>query len=159
MICGLLFGDYCGQLKVLRQAYVGLLQITILPSFLLSLVSRLGRLDPAQAKKLGLVAASVLLALWDLAILLIVIVSLVLPPITGASSFSPEHDALLVQQQDFVTTFMPTHVFRSLTNEYVPAVVVFGLFFGAALMLTPEKEPYWTSRTYVPVESVESICF
>lgn len=141
IICGLLFGDYCGHLKVLGQAYVGLLQMTVLPYLLLSLVSKLGRLDPAQAKKLGLVTASVLLAFWVLAILLIVIVSLALPQITGASFFSPDHDASLVQQQDFVTTFIPTNVFRALTNEYVPAVVVFCLFFGAALMLTPEKEP------------------
>ncbi|MGI9441102.1 MAG: cation:dicarboxylate symporter family transporter, partial [Rubripirellula sp.] len=49
--CGLLFGDYCGHLQVLGQAYVGLLQMTVLPYLLLSLVSKMGRLDPAQAKK------------------------------------------------------------------------------------------------------------
>jgi len=141
VVCGLLFGDYCGHLQVLGQAYVGLLQMTVLPYLLLSLVSKMGRLDPAQAKKLGLVTASVLLTFWVLAILLIVIVSLALPPITGASFFSPDHDTSLVEQQDFVTTFIPTNVFRALTNEYVPAVVVFCLFFGSALMLTPEKEP------------------
>ncbi|MCH1438377.1 MAG: dicarboxylate/amino acid:cation symporter, partial [Rubripirellula sp.] len=90
VVCGLFFGDYCGNLKVLGQAYVGLLQMTVLPYLLLSLVSKMGRLDPAQAKKLGLVTASVLLAFWVLAILIIVIVSLALPQITGASFFSPE---------------------------------------------------------------------
>lgn len=140
VVCGLLFGDYCGSLKVFGQAYVGLLQMTVLPYLLLSLVSKMGRLDPAQAKKLGLATVSVLLAFWVLAILLIVAVSLALPQVTGASFFSPDHDASLAQQQDFVTTFIPTNVFRALTNEYVPAVVVFCLFFGAALMLTPEKE-------------------
>ena len=141
IVCGFLFGDYCGELEVLGQAYVGLLQMTVLPYLLLSLVAKMGRLDPAQARKLGFVTASVLLAFWALAILLMVIVSLALPSITGASFFSPDHDTLLVQQQDFVTTFIPTNVFRALTNEYVPAVVVFCLFFGAALMMTPKKEP------------------
>jgi Na+/H+-dicarboxylate symporter/ABC-type amino acid transport substrate-binding protein len=141
IVCGLLFGDYCGHLKVFGQAYVGLLQMTVLPYLLLSLVAKMGRLDPAQAKKLGLVTAAVLLAFWVLAILLIVIVSLALPEIPGASFFSPAHETSLVQQQDFVTTFIPTNVFRALANEYVPAVVVFCLFFGAALMMTPEKEP------------------
>lgn len=88
-----------------------------------------------------MVTAFVLLAFWVLAILLIVIVSLTLPEIPGASFFSPGHEASVIQQQDFVTTFIPTNVFRALTNEYVPAVVVFCLFFGAALMMTPEKEP------------------
>lgn len=141
ILCGLFFGDYCAHLKVLGQAYVGLLQMTVLPYLLLSLISKMGRLNPAQAKKLGLVTALVLIAFWVIAILLIVIVSLALPQITGASFFSPDHDASVVHQQDFVTTFIPTNVFRALTNEYVPAVVVFCLFFGAALMLTPEKEP------------------
>ena len=79
VVCGLLFGDYCGSLKVFGQAYVGLLQMTVLPYLLLSLVSKMGRLDPAQAKKLGLATVSVLLAFWVLAILLIVAVSLALP--------------------------------------------------------------------------------
>ena len=69
------------------------------------------------------------------------IVSLALPEIPGASFFSPGHEASLIQPQDFVTTFIPSNVFRALTNEYVPAVVVFCLFVGAALMMTPEKEP------------------
>ena len=139
--CGLLFGDHCEQLNVLGQAYVGLLQMTVLPYLLLSLVSKLGRLDPAQAKRLGFATASVLLAFWLLAILIIVIVSFALPSITGASFFSPDHGALMAPHQDFVTTFIPTNVFRALTNEYVPAVVVFCLFFGTALMMTPRKEP------------------
>jgi Na+/H+-dicarboxylate symporter len=53
IVCGLLFGDYCGRLKVFGQAYVGLLQMTVLPYLLLSLVAKMGRLDPAQAKNWG----------------------------------------------------------------------------------------------------------
>ena len=33
------------------------------------------------------------------------------------------------------------NIFRSLSGEYVPAVVVFCLFFGCALILVPGKEP------------------
>ena len=54
VVCGLLFGNYCGHLRVLGQAYVGLLQMTVLPYLLLSPISKMGRLDPAQANSLVL---------------------------------------------------------------------------------------------------------
>ena len=57
VVCGLLFGDYCGHLRVLGQAYVGLLQMTVLPYLLLSPISKMGRLDPAQANSLVLISA------------------------------------------------------------------------------------------------------
>ena len=40
-----------------------------------------------------------------------------------------------------LSKFIPTNVFRSLSDEYVPAVVVFCLFFGVALIMVPGKEP------------------
>ena len=101
----------------------------------------MGRLNASEARHLGLTAVIVLLAFWVIAILLIVVVSLTLPPIEGASFFSPDHENVSIDGQDFISTFIPANVFRSLSREYVPAVVVFCLFFGSALMMTPNKEP------------------
>lgn len=38
VLCGLVFGDYCDYLDVFGQAYVGLLQVTVLPYLWLSLI-------------------------------------------------------------------------------------------------------------------------
>lgn len=141
VLCGVLFGDYCGALQVVGHAYVGMLQMTVLPYLVLSLVSKMGRLNADEARRLGLTALAVLLVFWVIAIVLIVLVSGILPPVEGASFYSPDFGGDTEHDQDFLSRFIPTNVFRALSNEYVPAVVVFCLFFGSALMFVPGKEP------------------
>ncbi len=141
VLCGVLFGEYCGALQVVGRGYVGLLQMTVLPYLVISLISKMGRLNADEARRLGLTALAVLLVFWVIAIVLIVLVSAILPPIEGASFFSPNSEAGAPHDQDVMSRFIPTNVFQALSNEYVPAVVVFCLFFGSALMLVPGKEP------------------
>ena len=141
VLVGLLFGDACGSLQVFGNAYVGLLQMTVLPYLLISLISKLGRLGAKEARAIGYTALVVLLVLWLIAIILIVLTSAILPPIEGASFYSPDQNYGAETEPDVLSRFIPTNVFRSLTHEYVPAVVVFCLFFGCALMMVPGKEP------------------
>lgn len=141
VICGVVFGEYCGWLKSFGQAYVGLLQMTVLPYLVISLVAKLARLDLHDARNMGLVALVVLAVLWLTGIALIVAVSFILPPVQGASFFSPSPPLDSVADSDLLLQFIPTNIFRSLADEYVPAVVVFFLFFGTALIVVPGKEP------------------
>ncbi|MEM8668169.1 MAG: cation:dicarboxylase symporter family transporter [Planctomycetota bacterium] len=140
VLCGVTFGDYCASLQALGDAYVGLLQMTVLPYLVVSLIAKMGRLDAHQARQMGAVALVVLLVLWVIGILVIVLASAVLPDIQGASFFSPSHDQS-GDEMDLVANFIPTNVFRALSDGLVPAVVVFCLFFGGALIMVPEKEP------------------
>ncbi len=141
ILCGVLFGEYCGVLQIAGQAYVGLLQMTVLPYLTLSLVAKMGRLDAHQARRLGVTALVVLLILWLIGIALIVVVSAILPPVEGATFFSPQPEQVDGSEQDFLSRYIPANVFRSLSDEYVPAVVIFCLFFGSALIMVPGKEP------------------
>ena len=141
LAAGILFGEYCAPLKTLGDAYVGLLQMTVLPYLILSLVSNMARLNAQHARRLGITAVLTSLVLWTVAISLIVVVALMLPPIDGASFYSAGVEQTPGERPDFISTFIPTNVFRSLSNEYIPAVVVFCLFFGCALMMIPGKEP------------------
>lgn len=141
ILCGVMFGEYCRALEVVGQAYVGLLQMTVLPYLVLSLTAKLGRLDAQQARRMGWTALIVLLVLWLIGIVLIVFVTAILPPIQGASFFSPTPEQVAVGESDFLSNFVPTNVFKSLSDGLVPAVVVFCLFFGSALILVPGKEP------------------
>ena len=72
---------------------------------------------------------------------LVVATSFVLPPAQGASFFTPQLETLTEPQPTILTTFIPTNVFRALSDQVVPAVVVFCLFFGVALIQVPGKEP------------------
>ena len=67
--CGLFFGEYCDILSPFGDAYVGLLQMTVLPYIVFALISSIGRLSLTEGKKLATVSISVLAALWGIAIL------------------------------------------------------------------------------------------
>ncbi len=140
ILCGVLFGEYCGALEIVGNAYVGLLQMTVLPYLMVSLVAKTGRLNHQQAKKIGLAALTILLLYWVIGVALIVAVSEFLPPVQGASFHAPSPPSA-TGEADILERFIPTNIFRSLSGEYVPAVVVFCLFFGCALILVPGKEP------------------
>ena len=53
VLCGVLFGEYCGALQVVGRAYVGLLQMTVLPYLVISLISKMGRLACASGAAIG----------------------------------------------------------------------------------------------------------
>jgi len=141
IVCGLLFGEYCRALSAIGQVYVGLLQMTVLPYLVLSLVTKIGRLEWRQVRELGGTALAVLLGFWVIGIILIVLVSNILPPLPGASFYSASHQGQGAGPQEFLSTFIPANVFRALSEEYVPAIVIFCVFFGAALGGAPGKQP------------------
>jgi Na+/H+-dicarboxylate symporter/ABC-type amino acid transport substrate-binding protein len=141
VLCGVLFGEYCSFLDVVGQAYVGLLQMTVLPYVTVAIVAKLGRLDLTQARRLGKVALVILLLFWLLGVALVVAVSIMLPPVDGAAFFSPKPIEPTEGASDFLTMFIPANIYHALAGNVVPAVVVFCLFFGAALISVPGKEP------------------
>lgn len=139
ILLGVLFGPYCEIFDIVGQAYVGLLQMTVLPYLGLSLIAKTGRLDVSQARRLGLAVLLVLLLFWGIAICLVVLMSFVLPPHQGATFFSSVEETS-APPVDVLSQFIPTNVFRSLSSEFVPAVVVFCLCFGIAMIMVPGKE-------------------
>ncbi len=49
--CGLFFGEYCVSLKVFGDAFVGLLQMTVLSYITCSLILNIGRLIPDHSRR------------------------------------------------------------------------------------------------------------
>ncbi len=137
--CGLFFGEYCAPLQVLGDAFVGLLQMTVLPYITCSLILNIGRLTPQRARRTFLVGGLVLLALWAVAMVTILVAPMALPNTAVGSFFSSE---LLKEPEpfDFVRLYIPVNPFNSLANSVVPAVVVFSIFLGVALMGVERKK-------------------
>jgi Na+/H+-dicarboxylate symporter/ABC-type amino acid transport substrate-binding protein len=138
--CGLFFGDFCRPLEIVGNAFMGLLQMTVLPYIMVSLTAKLGGLAVGQSKRLARAAGAVFLLLLAVGALAILLFSLVLPPWTQGSFFST---CLLAvpEKVDFVTLLVPTNLFQALTQHVVPAVVVFCIFLGVALTRMEHKEP------------------
>jgi Na+/H+-dicarboxylate symporter/ABC-type amino acid transport substrate-binding protein len=138
VLVGLFFGDGVAFLGVLADAYIRLLQMTVLPFIVLSIVSGIGRLDYRQARLLAWRVGAALAGIWMLALCLVVLFPLVLPPHVTASFFS----STLVEKRpplDLVSLWVPSNPFYSLANTIVPAVVLFSLVMGASLIGIADK--------------------
>ena len=135
---GLLFGERTAVLDIVADGYIKLLQMTVLPFVTVSIIAGLGALDPAMAgtilKRVGLI----ILLLWLLTLGLVFLFPLMFPPHESASFFS----TALVQEResfDFLGLYIPANPFNSLANTIVPAVVLFSIIVGVALMRVPDK--------------------
>lgn len=135
---GLFFGEMVAGLKVFGDIFVKLLQVTVLPYIIVSLIAGFGRMQLDQAKRLAVRGTGVLLAIWGLALLIIFAGALAFPHLDTASFFgSPVAEP--PQQVDLLELYLPSNVFYSLSNNLVPAVVFFSILVGVALISVKDK--------------------
>jgi len=136
---GLFVGERATALQICADAYIKLLQMTVLPYITLSLVGGLGALSRTDAARVGVRVGLVLLTLWAIALLAVFAFPAMFPHIQTASFFST---TLLDDSPplDLVALYIPANPFNSLANNIVPAVVLFSALLGVALIGLPDKE-------------------
>jgi Na+/H+-dicarboxylate symporter/ABC-type amino acid transport substrate-binding protein len=113
--------------------------MTVLPYVMVSLIEGIGSLDGAGARRLFVRVGTLSLVLWALALGAVMLMPLVFPEIESASFFS----TTLVEARpplDFVALYIPSNPFHSLANNIVPAVVLFSIFLGVALIGIERKQ-------------------
>ncbi len=139
IFAGLFFGELIAPIGVLGDAFVLLLQMTVLPFMMVSLIRGLGSLQFEDAKVLAVKAGTFLLVIWAIVLTCIVLMTFGLPDWPSASFFSSD---LVAEQEpfDFLSLFIPSNPFASLAETVVPAVVVFSVAFGIALIGLDEKD-------------------
>ena len=96
-------------------------------------MANIGRLTSHQASVLVRIGTMSMLTLWLIAATMVFILSFSFPTIPSGSFFS----AALIQQPvavDFIDLFIPSNIFQSLASNATPAIVLFCLLFGSALM-------------------------
>jgi Na+/H+-dicarboxylate symporter len=135
---GLFFGERAAPLQVLADAYIKLLQMTVLPYVTVSIVSGLGGLAATEIRTLGRRVGVILIVMWILGLTIVMLTPLAFPVKEDASFFSA---ALLDEREqfDFLSLYIPTNPFYSLANNVVPAVVLFSIVVGVALTAVPDK--------------------
>src|SRR6478609_9120336 len=85
---GVFIGERAARLQPWADAYVQLMQMTVLPYVAMSLVGGLGSLQRGEASRLGLRVALLLVALWGIALVAVFAFPLMFPPVQSASFFS-----------------------------------------------------------------------
>ncbi len=137
--CGIVFGEKVAFMQVAGNAFIKLLQMTILPYILVSLVYGIGGLTFNQAKELAKKGGLLLLLFWAIAFAIILLIPLSFPAWQSSAFFSTS----LVEtppKVDFLSLYIPSNPFYSMANNIVPAVVLFSILLGVALMGIKDKE-------------------
>ncbi len=139
ILAGIFFGEAVAFLKMPGDAFILLMQMTVLPYIMVSLITGLGGLSFHEAAVLARKGGLVLLLLWGIGLVMVLIMPLAFPNWEMASFFSTS----LIEQGppfNFLGLYIPANLFYSLSNNTVPAVVVFSFALGAALIGIKEKE-------------------
>ncbi len=129
---GLFFGELCSPLKIVGDAFVGLLRMTVLPYIIVALVANFGRLSVAESRRLALVGLSVLLVLWTVAMITLFMLAHSFPEWKQGSYFSTPMTTP-GEKVDLISIFIPSNIFAALSDNHVPAVVLLCIWGGLAL--------------------------
>jgi proton glutamate symport protein len=135
---GLLFGDTARALEPIGNAFVMLLKMTVLPYMVCSLIHGTGSTAPSAAKKMAVAGISVVFTMWIVILSVIEGMALSFPATNPAPAAATAGDAAGIARH-FLQMLIPENVFAALANNVVPAIVLFSLLYGAALLRTSKK--------------------
>ena len=139
ILLGLFFGEKVAWFSIPGDIFIGLLQMTVLPYIMFTLIVNIGRLSLETGKKIIKYGLIFLLLLLAIGLVSLIILPLAFPVWDSGSFYSSD----LVMQSvpfDFVKNFIPANPFESLSSNIVPAVVLFSIFVGLGVMNLPNKE-------------------
>ncbi len=139
LLWGLFFGEHGSWVKWIGDVYVGLLQMAVLPYVAVSLIVNIGRLSQADGRRVLRVGVGVILLLWLIGLVTFVIMTGAFPDWQTGSFFSSRFTED-PPTPNWLDLFVPSNPFRSLAQNSIPAVVVFSIGLGIALMTVPNKE-------------------
>jgi len=136
---GVLLGDHAAFLEWPAKVFVQLLQVTVIPYLVTSLISGIASGSSEQTRRLFARGGAITLGLWAISIVLVFLVPAALPTGKGGAFYS-RPPSTAPEQIDWIDLYIPSNPFRSLSNNLVPAVVVFAVLLGIALVGIPDKE-------------------
>ena len=139
ILVGVFFGEEVAFLEIGGDAFIALLQITVIPYVIVALIMSIGRLTLDEVKALGIKAGSVLLVLWAAGLVVVLLAPLAFPDWPSASFFSAS-EVEEAKPIDFLELYIPSNLFSSLSKAIVPAIVVFSILFGLGLINANKKQ-------------------
>ncbi len=139
ILCGLIFGERCRDLSIIGNVYITLLQMCVLPYVVLSILFGIGKLSFKDAKMLALKGGIMTFIFWGVSILFVLLLPLTFPNWTAASFFSTSIVAL-PPKMDYLNLYIPANPFNAMANNLVPAVTLFCICVGVALIGMKDKQ-------------------
>lgn len=142
-LSGLFFGEMIAPLERVGAAFIMLMKMGILPFMSLSLIHSIGSLAPRQAMKLMKKFFLFTFGLWCLMLLTIYTLQLIFPK-QNIALYHSSAGIVTNADQKFLELFIPLNPIHAFANDLVPAVALFSILFGFALMRMSSKENFLT---------------
>ena len=140
IVCGLIFGETVAWMSVIGDAFIKLLQMTVIPYIIVSLISSLGTLSYEQAKSLGINVGKLMLIIWLFGLVVMYSIKWTFPEWEAGEFFS-----LTIldgpSSVNMLDLYIPSNPFFSMSNSYIPAIVLFCIATGIALISIKDKDP------------------
>lgn len=136
---GIFLGEYASALRFIGEAYVQLLLMCVYPYLIASLLHGLGNMDPATMKKVFSKSWYFYVFAWAIILATMMFLGLMfpspgVPKVLGHAEYT--------SHLDLVKLLIPGNLFQSLSGNYVPAVVVFAVFFGIAIQHIKNRQAF-----------------
>src|ERR1700716_4132543 len=139
ILAGITFGESCEILSPIGFIYVGLLQAAVYPYLICSLLHGLGSLDPGKAWRLFKSGWLFYVAAWVVTFACLAALAQAIPPVEPAVVGDAPRPPQSISK--LLGILVPTDLFTALSQNYVPAVVIFCIFYGVALQTLKDKAP------------------
>jgi proton glutamate symport protein len=140
VFCGIFLGDLCSVFSPWCTAYIMILKVTTIPYLICAIIHGVGRLASGTAKEILQKGIFFIGGAWAINIAMIYFTVFLFPQTDGVpyASYNPTPSAPI----NFAAILIPENIFSALSNNIVPAVVVFGILLGIALMHIKDKKPF-----------------
>ncbi len=137
--CGLMFGDSCQKLSIIGDIYVTLLLMSVMPYIVTTLMLGIGRLSIKEAKLIAIKGGFITMIFWSIAIFFVLLMPVTFPTWESASFYSVDM-IKTVPNINSLGLYISSNPFNALAESMVPAVVLFCVCVGVALISVPNKE-------------------
>lgn len=138
ILCGLFFGDMNDVFAPYASAYILILKITAVPYLIGAIIHGVGQLGPAQAKQILKCGAIFIGMAWTINILMVYGITYLFPH--PKSTQLGGYISGDIPKLDLADLLIPDNIFYDLTHNIIPAIVIFSLLVGIALMHLKEKD-------------------
>lgn len=138
ILCGLFLGDLCDVFSPYANAYIMLLKVTAVPYLIGAIIHGVGQLSVTQAKQILKRGVIFISLAWLINILIIYSINYLFPH--PESTQLGGYISADIPPLNFADLLIPDNIFYDLANNIVPAIVIFSLGIGIALMHLKERD-------------------
>ena len=152
ILTGITFGERASVLKPVGDVYAMMLLSVVYPYILSSLIVGLGSLAAGRAWRLLRASWGVYLFLWLTVFAAIFTLTQAIPPPAPPVEVQPPHPVAVLS---LLQTIVPENLVHALSENFVPAIIVFAVIFGLAVQTIASKASFLETMETIRLASLK----